>query len=522
MRSWSVPEGYQGHTYRATVDLPRGFRPSAAPAGGRPGTGRARLERFAVDGTLSHGRPAPEPERFRQVTAGLYENVRALPRAFLVRRARQVPAAQVLDQLGDLDPVEEVLTTDPPPPGFTPAPRHRRAAPAARPRRHVRARARPPGDRGAGAGRPRPERHVRPPVAGMGQRSARADRARGPRAPRRVPRAGPPPGGVPLSPAERLRRAGDHDRHPRRPRRRRACWRGGAGSGRSLRRRDPAGRRSLEGGDLGDRPGGRGGRRPDPDVAHGRRRERHRPLRPAVPQELRARPEERPRPRRRPERLSRPARPPSPPGRTPPARPPASPAPAASPVSRRGRSSASVKLVVPSTGPPAVQRVRGIPVDRPPRRGGPARSRSPATPPAPAPGAAPPARARAAGTAPPPLPRERAPRAEHAAHLGGVGIGAEQQRPVRPRPEPLQERRLRHRPPVGVHRRVRLERRRWTRATRRARGPTASGSRRRSARPRGGARRPRSPSRRGAAAAGAGPVDEQLARRPGPGPLTRP
>src|SRR5262249_32209829 len=27
-RSWSVPEGYQGHTYRATVDLPHGFRPT--------------------------------------------------------------------------------------------------------------------------------------------------------------------------------------------------------------------------------------------------------------------------------------------------------------------------------------------------------------------------------------------------------------------------------------------------------------------------------------------------------------
>jgi hypothetical protein len=59
--------------------------------------------------------PGPEPERFRRVTADLYENVRAFPRAFLVRRARQVPAAQILDQLRDLDPVEEVLITDPPP-----------------------------------------------------------------------------------------------------------------------------------------------------------------------------------------------------------------------------------------------------------------------------------------------------------------------------------------------------------------------------------------------------------------------
>jgi hypothetical protein len=65
----------------------------------------------------------PEPERFRQLTAGLYENVRAMPRAFLVRRARQVPAEQMLEQLHDLDPAEEVLMTEPPPAGFTPAPR---------------------------------------------------------------------------------------------------------------------------------------------------------------------------------------------------------------------------------------------------------------------------------------------------------------------------------------------------------------------------------------------------------------
>ena len=121
VRSWSVPEGYQGHTYRATVDLPRGFRPSQLLLEGGPGPAVLVLERFAVDSTLAWP-PGPDPERFRQVTAGLYENVRALPRAFLVRRARQVPAAQVLDQLADLDPVEEVLTADPPPPGFTPAP----------------------------------------------------------------------------------------------------------------------------------------------------------------------------------------------------------------------------------------------------------------------------------------------------------------------------------------------------------------------------------------------------------------
>lgn len=122
VRSWSVPEGYQGHTYRATVELPRGFRPSQLALEGGPGPAVLAVERLAVDGVVAWP-PGPESERFRQVTAGLYENVRVLPRAFLVRRARQVPGPQILDQLRDLDPVEEVLVTDPPPPGFTPAPR---------------------------------------------------------------------------------------------------------------------------------------------------------------------------------------------------------------------------------------------------------------------------------------------------------------------------------------------------------------------------------------------------------------
>jgi hypothetical protein len=120
-RSWPDPAGYQGRTYRGTAELPRGFRPSQVLLEGGPGPAVLVLERFAVDGALAWP-PPPEPARFRPVTTGLYENVRAFPRAFLVRRARQVPAAQVLDQLRDLDPAEEVLTADAPPPGFTPAP----------------------------------------------------------------------------------------------------------------------------------------------------------------------------------------------------------------------------------------------------------------------------------------------------------------------------------------------------------------------------------------------------------------
>lgn len=122
IRSWSVPEGYQGHTYRATVDLPRGLRPAELLLEGGPGSAVLVVERVAADGRVGWP-PGPDPERFRQVTAGLYENVRALPRAFLVRRARQVPDAQMLDELRDLDPLEEVLTTEALPAGFTPPPR---------------------------------------------------------------------------------------------------------------------------------------------------------------------------------------------------------------------------------------------------------------------------------------------------------------------------------------------------------------------------------------------------------------
>jgi hypothetical protein len=121
-RSWSLPEGYEGHTYRASMELPQGLRLAQLLLEGGAGPAVLVVERLSVDGRGVWPR-GPEPERFRQLTAGLYENVRAMPRAFLVRRARQVPADQMLEQLRDLEPAEEVLTTEPPPPGFTPAPR---------------------------------------------------------------------------------------------------------------------------------------------------------------------------------------------------------------------------------------------------------------------------------------------------------------------------------------------------------------------------------------------------------------
>jgi hypothetical protein len=120
-RSWRVPEGYQGHTYGATVALPAGSRPAEITLEGGPGPAVLVVERVAVDGTVLWP-AAPQRERLRQVLPGLFENVRAFPRAFLVRRARSVPAPQLLDQLRDLDPGEEVLITDPLPPGWSAGP----------------------------------------------------------------------------------------------------------------------------------------------------------------------------------------------------------------------------------------------------------------------------------------------------------------------------------------------------------------------------------------------------------------
>ena len=104
------------------MELPRGLRLAQLLLEGGTGPAVLVVERLSVDGRVVWPQ-STEPERFRQLAPGLYENVRAMPRAFLVRRARQVPAEQMLEQLRDLEPAEEVLTTEPPPPGFTPAPR---------------------------------------------------------------------------------------------------------------------------------------------------------------------------------------------------------------------------------------------------------------------------------------------------------------------------------------------------------------------------------------------------------------
>jgi Dolichyl-phosphate-mannose-protein mannosyltransferase len=126
-RSWQHPEGYPGHTYGATLELPGGSRITELLLEGGPGPAVLVVERAAVGGAALWP-PGPEGDRFRPVTVGLFENVRAFPRAFLVRRARSVPAAQLLEQLRDLDPGEEVLVTDPLPRGWT-APPHGRGTP---------------------------------------------------------------------------------------------------------------------------------------------------------------------------------------------------------------------------------------------------------------------------------------------------------------------------------------------------------------------------------------------------------
>lgn len=114
-RSWTVSaEGYEGHTYRATFSLPPGFRPHALILERTPTTGEVVLviEQIRLDGCAL----SPPQERFHFIRPGLYENRYALPRAFLVRHARQVPQARLLEELKGLDPEQEVLLTVPLPP----------------------------------------------------------------------------------------------------------------------------------------------------------------------------------------------------------------------------------------------------------------------------------------------------------------------------------------------------------------------------------------------------------------------
>jgi hypothetical protein len=107
-RSWPMPEeGYQGHTYRAAFELPPGFQ-LAQLVFERVGTDSwLEIEELRLDGQAT----APR-NPYRLVRPDLYENDAALPRAFLVRRARRVPRHTLLEELKHLDPAEEALLRD--------------------------------------------------------------------------------------------------------------------------------------------------------------------------------------------------------------------------------------------------------------------------------------------------------------------------------------------------------------------------------------------------------------------------
>jgi hypothetical protein len=113
-RSWTLEsEAYQAHSYRTGFALPPGFR-LAQLVVERVATGsQLVIEAVRLDGQV------PElPRPFRLVRPDLYENEAALPRAFLVRRARRVAPEQMLEELEHLDPAEEALLTDPLPAGW--------------------------------------------------------------------------------------------------------------------------------------------------------------------------------------------------------------------------------------------------------------------------------------------------------------------------------------------------------------------------------------------------------------------
>ncbi len=59
-RSWPLPEGYQGHTYHATADLPRGFRPAQLLLEGGTGPAVLVVERLTWTAARS-GRGGPSP-----------------------------------------------------------------------------------------------------------------------------------------------------------------------------------------------------------------------------------------------------------------------------------------------------------------------------------------------------------------------------------------------------------------------------------------------------------------------------
>ncbi len=114
-RSWTVgDEGFRGHTYRATLPLRPAGRLTELIVEHAGTDAVLVVEALRLDGRD----PPPPPDRLEPVVPGLYRNRYALPRAFLVRRARQVPPERILDALRDLDPAEEALVTDPLPTGW--------------------------------------------------------------------------------------------------------------------------------------------------------------------------------------------------------------------------------------------------------------------------------------------------------------------------------------------------------------------------------------------------------------------
>ena len=113
-RSWPMPaEGFEGHSYRASFRLPSGFRLAELAIERAAPDGWLQIEEIRLDGEALRRR-AP----YRLIRPELYENDAALPRAFLVRRARRVAPERMLEELKHLDPAEEALLTDPLPPGW--------------------------------------------------------------------------------------------------------------------------------------------------------------------------------------------------------------------------------------------------------------------------------------------------------------------------------------------------------------------------------------------------------------------